>query len=114
MDGVLGILRFAVDGLSQQQQAVANNLANADTPGFTAQSVDFQSSLQQAIDSPNGGTATVSVTPSTDPAGPNGNNVDTANQMVQAEQTTLQYQTMVEMLNAQFRLIQGAAGGSFQ
>ena len=30
-----------------------------------------------------------------------------------AQQETLQYQTTVDMLNAQFRLISGAAGGSF-
>lgn len=113
MDGIIGVLQFAVDGLSQQQQAIANNLANADTPGFIAQNVDFQSSLSNAIDSANGGTATVAVTPSTTTPGPNGNNVDMSSQLAQAEQTTLQYQTMVDMLNAQFRLVEGAAGGSF-
>jgi flagellar basal-body rod protein FlgB len=114
MSGIIGVLQFAVDGLAQQQQTIANNLANTETPGFTAQDVSFQSSLRQAIDSPNGGTAQVTV--SADPAPPatDGNNVNTASQLVAAEQTQLQYQTMVEMLNAQFRLVQGAAGGSFQ
>jgi len=113
MDQILNVLQFAVDGLSQQQQVVANNLANADTPGFTADQVNFESSLQQALASPDGGQATVTVTASPDAPGSNGNNVDTGQQLVAADQTTLQYQTMVEMLNAQYRLIQGAAGGSF-
>jgi len=113
MDQILSVLQFALDGVSQQQKAVANNLANADTPGFTAQQVNFESSLQQALDSPNGGQATVTVTDSPAAPGSNGNNVDTGNQLVAADQATLQYQTMVEMLNAQYRLIQGAAGGSF-
>ena len=47
------------------------------------------------------------------PPATNGNNVDTGTQLVDAQEETLQYQTMVEMLNAQFRLISGAAGGSF-
>lgn len=113
MSGIIDILHFAVDGLTQQQQAIANNLANAETPGYTAQDVNFQGSLQQAMQSTAGGTASVTVTP--DPALPatNGNNVDTGNQMVAAEQNTLQYQATVELLNAQFRLVQGAAGGSF-
>jgi flagellar basal-body rod protein FlgB len=114
MDPILSVLQFAVDGLSQRQQVTADNLANTDTPGFTAQQVGFESSLQQALSSPNGGPATVTVSADPTAPGANGNNVDTANQLVTAEQTTLQYQTMVEMLNAQFRLIQGAAGGSFQ
>jgi flagellar basal-body rod protein FlgB len=113
MDGIVDVLQYAVDGVNQQQQATANNLANSETPGFTAQDVDFATSLQQAIDSPDGGTANVVV--SADPALPatNGNNVDTGNQLVDAQQETLQYQTTVDMLNAQFRLISGAAGGSF-
>jgi flagellar basal-body rod protein FlgB len=113
MDQILSVLQFALDGVSQRQQVVANNLANADTPGFTAQQVNFESSLQQALGSPNGGQATLSVTDSAAAPGSNGNNVDTGGQLVAADQATLQYQTMVEMLNAQYRLIQGAAGGSF-
>src|SRR5579875_664971 len=114
MSGIVDVLHFAVDGLGQQQQAIANNLANDETPGFTAQDVNFQSSLAQALQAPGGGTASVSV--SADPALPatNGNNVNTGNQLVAAEQNTLQYQSTVELLNAQFRLVQGASGGSFQ
>lgn len=114
MSGIVDVLHFAVDGLTQQQQAIANNLANAETPGFTAQDVSFQSSLAQVLQSNNGGTASVNVT--ADPALPatDGNNVDTGHQLVAAEQNTLQYQATVELLNAQFRLVQGAAGGSFQ
>jgi hypothetical protein len=33
--------------------------------------------------------------------------------MTSATQETMQYQSLVELLNAQFRLVQGAAGGSF-
>lgn len=113
MDGITDVLQFAVDGLSTQQQVVADNLANTETPGFTAQQVNFQSSLQQALDSPDGGNASVSVTDSSALPASNGNNVDTGQQLVDATQTTLQYQTMVDLLNAQFRLVQGAAGGSF-
>ena len=114
MSGIVDVLHFAVDGLTQQQQAIANNLANSETPGYIGQDVNFQSSLQQALQSPNGGSATVTV--SADPALPatDGNNVDTGKQLVAAEQNTLQYQSTVELLNAQFRLVQGAAGGSFQ
>ena len=113
MDGIVDVLHFAVDGVTQQQQATANNLANSETPGYTGQDVSFESSLQQAITSTSGGTASVLVTP--DPAAPatNGNNVTTSTQLVNAQEETLKYQAMVEMLNAQFRLVSGATGGSF-
>lgn len=113
MSGIVNVLHFALDGLTQQQQAIANNLANAETPGYLATDVSFQSSLQQAMSSPTGGSAAVTV--STDPATPasDGNNVSTSQQLVDAEQNTMQYQATVELLNAQFLLVQGAAGGSF-
>lgn len=114
MSGIVGVLQFAVDGLAQQQQAIADNLANSATPGYIGQQVTFQSSLAQAIASPVGGSAEVSMSSTPGAPGTDGNNVDIGQQLVAAEQTTLQYQTMVEMLNAQFRLIQGASGGSFQ
>lgn len=110
MSGIVGVLQFAVNGLAQQQQTIAGNLANSSTPGYTAQDVNFQASLAQAIASAGGGTAQVSVTADPAPAATNGNNVDTASQLVAAEQTTLQYQTMVQMLNAQFTLTQDAVG----
>jgi flagellar basal-body rod protein FlgB len=111
LDGIVGILQFAVDGLDQQQQVIAGNLANSNTPGYTAQQVDFQSSLQQALDSPDGGTAQVVTSDTDTPAGTDGNNVDTGQQLVDAEQASLQYQTMVEMLDSQFSLVKEAAGG---
>ncbi|HMD45958.1 MAG TPA: flagellar basal body rod protein FlgB [Acidimicrobiales bacterium] len=111
--GIVDVLQFAIDGLSQRQDAVANNLANANTPGYTANEVSFESSLNQALSTPDG-TAQVTTTKSTNAPGTDGNNVDLSGELVAAQQTTLQYQTMTDLINAQFRLIQGAAGGSFQ
>jgi flagellar basal-body rod protein FlgB len=113
MDGIVNVLQYAVDGVSQQQQATANNLANSETPGFTAQDVDFETSLQQALASSTGGKASTLVSADPAAAATDGNNVDTGTQLVDAQKETLQYQTVVEMLNAQFRLVSGAAGGSF-
>lgn len=112
--GIVGALKFAVDSLSLQQQTTGDNIANQQTPGYTAQEVSFEHSLQNAMAAPAGGTATATVYSS--PAAPatDGNNVDLPSELTQATQETMQYQTMVELLNAQFRLVQGAAGGSFQ
>lgn len=110
----MGILQFSVDSLSLQQQTTASNIANEQTPGYTAQDVSFEQSLQQAMDSPSGGTATSTVANSSASPASNGNNVDLPTEMTDATQETMQYQSMVELLNAQFRLVQGAAGGSFQ
>lgn len=47
-DKALGIHEQALVGRSQRAQVLANNLANADTPGYKARDVDFQAMLNQA------------------------------------------------------------------
>lgn len=108
---VVNILQFALDGVTQQQAAIAGNLANVQTPGYVAQDVTFQQSLQQALE--NGGTASISESPSSAAVAADGNDVSLTTELVDAEQSTLQYQAITSSLNAQFRLVQGAAGGSF-
>lgn len=108
---VVNILQFALDGVSQQQAAIAGNVANAQTPGYTAEDVSFQQSLERAL--ADGGTATITESPSNAAPATDGNNVDLTTQLVEAQESTLQYQQITDSLNSQFRLVQGAAGGSF-
>ena len=48
-DAVGSALRSALDGLAYRQRVSANNVANVDTPGFTASTVDFEDSLRGAL-----------------------------------------------------------------
>ena len=57
----IGILQFALDAVVDQQQTIANNISNEDTPNFQADQVTFQSSLEQALEG--GGVASVVTTP---------------------------------------------------
>ena len=43
------ILGVALQGTAARQDAIMNNIANADTPGFTARTVQFETALQYAI-----------------------------------------------------------------
>lgn len=47
--GVDAILQRALDAVSLRQSVIANNIANADTPGYVAKTVDFESALQAAL-----------------------------------------------------------------
>jgi flagellar basal-body rod protein FlgB len=47
------IAKMALDGLSLRQQAISRNLANIDTPGFKAQTVNFQQTLDRMVDKGN-------------------------------------------------------------
>jgi flagellar basal-body rod protein FlgB len=99
---------MALDGLSTRQRVIANNVANVETPGFTASRVDFESSLAQAIATGDPSRATVATAPTTDTPAPNGNNVNIDDQTLTLAQTNLQFQTMVEGLNAKFALLRAA------
>jgi flagellar basal-body rod protein FlgB len=45
------VVRVALDGLAQQQRVLANNIANANSSGFAARRLDFESALQDVVKS---------------------------------------------------------------
>jgi flagellar basal-body rod protein FlgB len=45
--------KAALDGLSLRQQAISRNIANIDTPGYQAETVDFQQTLTRLVDTNN-------------------------------------------------------------
>ena len=114
MDGIVNVLQFAVDGVAQQQQATANNLANGETPGLHRPG-------RQLRDQPAAGhrrqrwwDGQRQRSPPTPPRRPRTATTSTpVRSSSTARRRRCSTRPMVEMLNAQFRLISGAAGGSF-
>ena len=49
LDRLAGQLERYMDLLSTRQKLVASNIANADTPGYHTQDIDFQSEFQNAL-----------------------------------------------------------------
>jgi flagellar basal-body rod protein FlgB len=98
-------LQSAMHGLGVQQQVTANNIANLETPGFTAQNVSFEDSLASAIAAGNPSAATVSTTPSTDAAGVNGNNVSLDDELVTTTKNQLQQQLVAGALTSTYGLM---------
>ena len=49
-DNAARAAKLALDGLSLQQQVISRNLANIDTPGYQAQTVNFEDTLKHALD----------------------------------------------------------------
>ena len=101
----------AMQGLWAEQQAAANNIANVNTPNFKAQDVDFESSLAQAIAEGDPSQMQLTTSTSTAPADQNGNNVDLATEMVDSQKAGMQFQTMVDAMNAKFQLLSVAING---
>ena len=49
LDPVAGQLEHYMDLLSARQKLVASNIANADTPGYQTQDIDFQREFQNTL-----------------------------------------------------------------
>ena len=110
-DVTMDIVYKAMQGLSARQKATADNIANVETPGYKATTVDFETSLRGAIENNGINGASFSTARSTAPNGPNDNNVSLDDETVTAIDTNLKYQTMVEAMNAKFRLLRTAMEG---
>ncbi len=112
-DSVAAALSGALDGLALRERVAADNIANMDTPNFTASTVDFESSLRSAL--ADGEVAERDVVPatalSTASAGVNGNNVDLAGETMTAMQAGFQYQLLTRAVGDRYSLVTTAIGG---
>jgi flagellar basal-body rod protein FlgB len=119
-DAVSQVLASALDGVSLRQRVIADNIANVDTPGYRASSVDFETQLKAAISDgtflnehgENGGVGSIQATtsPTDTPVGANGNNVDLRKETMAAVQSQFQYQILTRAVNDRFNLVKTAAG----
>jgi flagellar basal-body rod protein FlgB len=48
-DNAMRTARTALDGLSLRQQAISRNLANVDTPGYQAETINFEDALKHLV-----------------------------------------------------------------
>jgi flagellar basal-body rod protein FlgB len=111
-DPVTSALQAALDGLALRQRVAANDIANVDTPGFTASTVNFEDSLRAALaDGTDPSQTAPDVTPSPQSAGLNGNNVDLAAETMTQMQATFRYQLVSRAVGDRFGLIRDAIGG---
>lgn len=114
-DAVGFTLHTALNGLSKRQQVIADAIANVDTPGFRASSVNFEESLKKAIAGgdfdPLRSRVVATQTPTNTPVGANGNNVDLRKETLAAIQNQYSYQIVSRAISDQFGLLRTASGG---
>ncbi len=106
-------LRVAVTGLSARQNAIANNIANVETPGFKARKVKFEEALQGAVargESPLG--VKPSVLTSLEPTRLNGNNVNLDEETLSHIDTTMRYQLTLRAIDSKYGLLRDAIKGA--
>ncbi len=119
------LIKLGLDGLSLRQQMIAHNIANADTPGYQAQAVTFEETLQRQIKN-QGHRLALAVThpahltgqaailapqvvprPATS-ARPDGNNVDIDLEMSQLAETTIRYQALTQLAAGRLAILKAA------
>ena len=119
------VLSRSLDALAIRQRVTANNVANVDTPNFKASEVRFEHVLQRAIERPGDsnvvlartsaghmltdGSNAVSLKPevvelSNMTLRNDGNNVDVEREMAALAATTLEFNTLAEVLSRRFSM----------
>jgi flagellar basal-body rod protein FlgB len=104
-------LEAAMQGSMMRQQLLANNLANVDTPGFQRQDVNFQATLNTAIQS---GTPLdqVAFKPFTDHqvTRADGNGVNVDQESADMAENGLLYQELTQVAAARESILKSAMG----
>ncbi len=133
IDSYLGVHTAALKLREQRTELLANNLANADTPGFKARDLDFSAALQAATSPASApgtlartahgttiGTAGATGAGSTEaflkyrtPLAPSldGNTVDTQLEQAAFAENAVKYQATLNFLSSRFRSLMTAITG---
>lgn len=100
-------LSSALDGLALRQRAIANNIANVNTPNYHAQRVTFEDALAKSA-AEGSGDVTAATQESLEPTRLNGNNVNLDEETLNNVETNLRFQFASQAMSAQFAGIRAA------
>ena len=103
MQRVTGQIERYMDLLSARQKLVASNIANADTPGYQTQDIDFQSEFVNAA----GGAPRVQSVDGL-PVKNDGNNVSLDREARLLSENALRFQLASQLMKGQIRQIRSA------
>ena len=133
LDQYLGVHAAALDVRARRTELIANNLANADTPGYQARDLDFRAAMARASGDQTtsgvhlsttqaghiGGAASADATLNPDlkyrtPLAPSldGNTVDAQLEQAAFAENAVRYQSTLTFLNSKFRGLLTAIMGS--
>jgi len=119
--GTDAYLRAAMGGLAARQRAIANNVANVDTPNFKASEVRFEDTLKTALARARPGTSTdqtalnaaasrTSLVDQTSSRG-DGNNVDIDREMEMLGESNLTYSALTQVMSSRIGILKSVISG---
>ncbi len=106
-------LERAIEGAGKRHEALAANLANANTPGYQRVEVDFHSALTRAMSSGDGDSVeSVQFSTEADPQSlrADGNGVDVDVEAANMAKNGLEYEALVSVAKARLSIIRSAMG----
>lgn len=103
----ISALSSALDGLSLRQRAIADNIANVNTPGYHARRVRFEDALASSV-AAGDGRATATVGRSLEPTRLDGNNVNLDTETLSNIDTVLRYQFAAQAVDGSFASVRTA------
>jgi flagellar basal-body rod protein FlgB len=107
LDGLTSSLERYLDLLSARQKLVASNVANADTPGYQTQDIDFQFEFASLVK----GQAPQTITAQGLPQKPDGNNVNLDREARMLAENAVRFNVASTLLRSKLKLVQQAIQG---
>jgi flagellar basal-body rod protein FlgB len=122
-DRGIGNITDWLSGLARRREAVAQNIANIDTPGYRRKTVSFESELRRSTQPRSGSLNTTNPAHISTPSLSNqsllgaqgsqelvssrrdGNNVDIDQEMIELAETQLRYQTATRALSTKLQTL---------
>lgn len=111
-DRTMQAVHYALSGLATRAEVRAANVANAETPGYQARSVDFESALAAALDGDDPSSAgSPAVGLKDNLPDIHGNTVELEQETIDMMSDDILYEAMVNAWNAKARNLRLAMGG---
>lgn len=112
-DTTQSALNRAITGTTLRQATLANNLANANTPGYQRQDVDFHSALKSAIAGGPDSVNRVRASAQADPTAPlrlDGSSVDVDKENAAMAENGLEHEALVSVAKARVDILKTVLG----
>lgn len=114
-NNMTALLSMAIDAATMRQQAIAQNIANASTPGYQRVSVSFEQRLAgMAAHAPSGAAPSLAdlsnYRPTLEYANGPANGVQLDQELAEMSETVLHHQALLKALNKHLELIGLAIG----
>jgi flagellar basal-body rod protein FlgB len=128
-DDAISAASVALKGLAARQQTISSNIANVDTPGYSAKQLDFETMLQHTLNSSSSQlsmaktkalhmdstTSSSSFYTTSNRAGgtyrEDGNNVDIDTELIDMSETNIKYQAISQEISSKLLLLKSIAQG---